>query len=53
MRPIREEWGMTTSTQTIKRVLKALKMSWHRFRRVVGGQPNAQEYEQKQAQLAV
>lgn len=49
---IREEWGMTTSTQTIKRVLKALRMSWHRLRRVVGGQPDAQEYEQKQAQLA-
>ncbi len=49
---IREEWGIATSTQTIKRVLKALRMSWHRFRRVVGGQPDAQEYEQKQAQLA-
>lgn len=50
---IQEEWGITTSTQTIKRVLKALRMSWHRFRRVVGGQPNAQEYEQKQAELEV
>lgn len=26
-------------------------MSWHRFRRVVGGQPNVQEYDQKQAEL--
>lgn len=50
---IQEEWGITTSTQTIKRVLKALRMSWHRFRRVVGGQPNAQEYQQKQAELEV
>ena len=28
-------------------------MSWHRFRRVVGGQPDPQEYECKQAQLEV
>ncbi|WNZ44072.1 IS630 family transposase [Leptolyngbya boryana CZ1] len=48
---IQEEWGITTSTQTIKRVLKAVRMSWHRFRRVVGGQPDAQEYEQKQTEL--
>lgn len=48
---IQQEWGMTTSTQTIKRVLKALQMSWHRFRRVVGGHPDSQEYEQKQAEL--
>jgi len=48
---IQAEWGISTSTQTIKRVLKALRISWHRFRRVVGGQPDAQEYEQKQAEL--
>lgn len=48
---IHGEWGITTSTQTIKRVLKALRMSWHRFRRVVGGQPDAAEYEHKQAEL--
>lgn len=48
---VQEEWGISISTKTIKRVLKAVRMSWHRFRRVVGGQPNAQEYEQKQAQL--
>ncbi len=48
---IQQEWGMTTSTQTIKRVLKALQMSWHRLRRVVGGHPDAQEYEHKQAEL--
>jgi transposase len=52
MAKIREEWGITTSTETIKRVLKAIGMSWHRFRRVVGGQPDAEEYEQKQAELA-
>lgn len=48
---IQEEWGISISTKTIKRVLKAVGMSWHRFRRVVGGQPDAQEYKQQQAQL--
>jgi transposase len=48
---IQQEWGITTSTQTIKRVLKALRMSWHRFRRVVGGQPDPHEYEHKRAEL--
>jgi transposase len=48
---VQDEWGIAVSTKTIKRVLKAVRMSWHRFRRVVGGQPDAQEYEQKQAEL--
>jgi transposase len=50
---IHEEWGISTSTETVKRVLKAMRMSWHRFRRVVGGQPDAMEYEQKPAELEV
>jgi transposase len=44
-------WGKPVSTETIKRVLKGLHMSWHRFRRTVGGKPDAQEYADKQAQL--
>jgi len=48
---VEQEWGISISTKTIKRVLKAVRMSWHRFRRVVGGQPDVQEYAQKQAQL--
>ena len=48
---IKAEWGITVSVKTVKRVLKALKMSWHRFRRGVAGQPDAQEYAEKQAQL--
>jgi transposase len=50
---VQEEWGISISAKTIKRVLKAVRMSWHRFRRVVGGQPDPQEYECKQAQLEV
>jgi len=48
---IQEQWDISVSTRTIKRVLKSLNMSWHRLRRVVGGQPNAAEYTDKQAQL--
>ena len=48
---IKEQWDISISTKTIKRVLKSLHMSWHRLRRVVGGQPNAAEYADKQAQL--
>lgn len=48
---VQEEWGISVSTKTIKRVLKAMRLSWHRLRRVVGGQPNAQDYAKKQAQL--
>jgi transposase len=49
---VKEEWGVSISTKTIKRILKALSMSWHRMRRAVGGEPKPQEYEQKKAQLA-
>lgn len=48
---VQAAWGKTVSTETIKRVLKSLQMSWHRFRRVVGGEPDPQEYAQKQSQL--
>jgi transposase len=48
---IKEQWDISVSTKTIKRVLKSLKMSWHRLRRVVGGQPNATEYAAKKAHL--
>lgn len=48
---VQEEWGISISTKTIKRVLKAVKMSWHRFRRVMGGQPDTHEYDQKRAEL--
>ena len=35
----KEEWGIEISTKTVKRVLKEMKMSWHRMRRGVGGEP--------------
>jgi transposase len=48
---VKEEWGIEISTKTIKRILKALSMTWHRMRRGVGGEPNPNEYKEKQAQL--
>jgi transposase len=51
LQKVKEQWGKTVSLQRIKRVLKAVQMSWHRLRRVVGGQPDPQEYIEKQAQL--
>lgn len=48
---VQQAWDITISTKKIKRVLKAVSMSWHRFRRVVGGHPDLQEYAEKQARL--
>lgn len=48
---VKETWNITVSTDTIKRVVKSLKMSWHRFRRVVGGHPNHHEYALKKNML--
>ena len=39
------------SIDTVKRVLKAMRMSWHRFRRVPWGQPDPEEYRTKKAEL--
>jgi transposase len=51
LQKVKETWNIEVSTKTIKRVLKRMQMSWHRFRRGVGGQPDPQEYAAKQAQL--
>jgi transposase len=49
---IQQEWDITISTETIKRILKSFSMSWHRMRRGVGGEPDPIEYKEKQAQLS-
>ncbi|MEM0978683.1 MAG: IS630 family transposase [Cyanobacteria bacterium P01_H01_bin.58] len=48
---IRQQWGVSISIKTIKRVLKALRLSWHRFRRIPKGRPEPQLYAAKQEQL--
>jgi transposase len=50
---IKEQWGIEVSRKTLSRVLKSLQLSWHRFRRGVAKQPDAQDYAAKQAQLEV
>ena len=52
LQKIKEEWGIDTSKDTIKRILKGLSMSWHRMRRGVGGEPDPLEYKEKKAQLS-
>ncbi len=51
MEKVEAQWNISVSRQTIKRVLKAAGLSWHRFRRIVGGAPDQKEYADKQAQL--
>jgi transposase len=48
---IQETWNLNPSKKTISRVLKSMRMSWHRMRRGVGGKPPKQEYEDKKEQL--
>ena len=48
---VKAQWDITVSPDTIKRVLKSMKMSWRRFRRVSGGHPDPAEYVQKQFAL--
>ncbi|MEO0987845.1 MAG: IS630 family transposase [Cyanobacteria bacterium J06639_14] len=52
LQKVQEQWGIRVSHSTLKRVLKSLRLSWHRFRRRPWGTPNPQEYTAKCAQLA-
>lgn len=51
LQKIKEEWGIKTSAETIKRILRSLSMTWHRMRRGVGGEPDPIEYKEKKAKL--
>lgn len=48
---VKEEFNISVSNKTIKRVLKAMKFSWHRIRKKVKGEPNPIEYGQKKLAL--
>ncbi|MFN7523879.1 MAG: transposase, partial [Aphanizomenon sp.] len=48
---VKEEWGIISSKKTIQRILKILKMSWHRMRRGIGGEPPTHIYQERKAQL--
>jgi len=47
----KEAWDIDTSTDTIKRVLKSMHMSWHRFRRSLPGQGQSPDYAKKRYAL--
>jgi len=46
-RKIQEEWEISVSTKTIKRVIKEARMGWYRIRRRLGGSPDPEEYARK------
>lgn len=48
---IKEEWGITVSKDTIKRVLRSLIMTWRRFQRGLAGEPDPLEYKEKELEL--
>jgi transposase len=49
---VREEYGITVSRRTIKRILRNLGFSWRRIRKNPKGKPDPEEYAQKEAELA-
>ena len=48
----KKEWGIKTSKDTIKRILKYFKMKWKRLRKIVGGKPEQGLYERKKQILS-
>ena len=53
LKKIKETWNIEVSRDTLKRVLKAFKMSWRRMRRVTAKQPPPAEYARKRSALSV
>lgn len=53
LKKIKETWDIEVSRDTLKRVLKAFKMSWRRLRRVPAKRPTSAEYERKRSALRV
>jgi transposase len=49
---IKATWNISVSIDTLKRVLKAFKMSWRRMRRVTAKPPSA-DYERKRSALDI
>ena len=44
---IKKEWGVTTSKDTIKRIIKSAKMGWYRIKKTVGENPLPSFYKRK------
>lgn len=43
----KETWNITTSKDTIKRILKSFSMTWYRVRKIVFGEPDSNDYKEK------
>ena len=48
---VREEYGISVSQRTIKRILRSLGFSWRRIRKKPQGEPDPAEYAEKKAEL--
>ena len=48
---IKKQWQIKVSKKTIKRVIKSIKMGWHRVKRKVGGEPCPVFYKIKVEEL--
>ena len=48
---IEKKWQKRVSKKTLTRIFKSFKMSWHRMRKICGGRPNSQEYQDKKDKL--
>ena len=50
---IQQEFNVSASKSTLKRVLKSMKLTWRRIRRKVEGQPDPETYQQKREALEI
>lgn len=48
---VREEYGISVSKRTIKRILRISNFSWRRVRKKLKGKPDPEEYAQKKEEL--
>ena len=48
---IKKDWGITTSKDTVKRIIKKLRMTWKRVKRGLAGNLDKCELEVKEAKL--
>ncbi|MGV0029359.1 hypothetical protein [Phormidesmis priestleyi] len=51
MNKIPETWNLTTSKDTIKRILKSFSTTWHRVRKTMFGKPDPDVYKEKKEAL--
>ena len=50
---IQQEFNISASKSTIKRVLKSMKLTWRRIRRKVKDQPDPEDYQRKREALDI